>query len=124
MSKDVYKIAVVDDENEILSMIQRFLSRNPKYKVSTFLNPVTALSSIDETYDIVLLDIMMPQMNGLDALEKIMENNPNQKVIMMTAYSTLDKVLKSHKSGATHYLMKPFESLQAIETKITEVLNS
>lgn len=124
MSKDVYKIAVIDDENEILSMIQRFLSRNPKYNVTTFLNPVTALSSIDKTYDVVLLDIMMPQMNGLDALEKIMEDNPNQKVIMMTAYSTLDKVLKSHKSGATHYLMKPFESLQAIETKITEVLNS
>jgi DNA-binding NtrC family response regulator len=123
MKKDVYKVAVVDDENEILSMIQRFLNRNAKYQVTTFSNPVVAVDSIDKTYDIILLDIMMPQMNGLDALEKIMEKNPNQKVIMMTAYSTLDKVLKSHKHGATHYLMKPFDSLQAIETKITEVLS-
>jgi len=123
MKKDVYKVAVVDDENEILSMIQRFLNRSEKYQVTTFSNPVVAVDSIDTTYDIVLLDIMMPQMNGLDALEKIMEKNPNQKVIMMTAYSTLDKVLKSHKHGATHYLMKPFDSLQAIETKITEVLS-
>ncbi len=123
MSKDVYKVAVVDDENEILSMIQRFLNRSEKYQVTTFSNPVTAVETIDNTYDIVLLDIMMPQMNGLDALEKIMDKNSDQKVIMMTAYSTLDKVLKSHKHGATHYLMKPFDSLQAIETKINEVLS-
>jgi DNA-binding NtrC family response regulator len=124
MNKDVYKVAVVDDENEILSMIQRFLNRSEKYQVTTFSNPITAVETIDKSYDIVLLDIMMPQMNGLDALEKIMEKNPDQKVIMMTAYSTLDKVLKSHKHGATHYLMKPFDSLQAIETKINEVLSN
>ena len=122
MSKDVYKIAVVDDENEILSMIQRFLNRNEKYNVTTYSNPVVAVDSIDKSYDIVLLDIMMPQMNGLDALEKLVNKNPNLKVIMMTAYSTLDKVLKSHKHGATHYLMKPFDSLQSIESKIDEVL--
>ena len=122
MENGRYKIAVVDDENEILSMIQRFLNRNEKYSVTTYINPVVAVDSIDSSYDIVLLDIMMPQMNGLDALEKLMTKNPNLKVIMMTAYSTLDKVLKSHKYGATHYLMKPFDSLQAIETKISEVL--
>ena len=119
----MYKIAVVDDENEILNMISRFLGRNEKYAVTTYSNPVTAVSSIDNSYDLVLLDIMMPQMNGLDALEKIMQKNPNQKVIMMTAYSTLDKVLKSHKEGATHYLMKPFDSLQVLEEKIKEVLS-
>ncbi|MCD4757621.1 MAG: response regulator [Arcobacteraceae bacterium] len=124
MKKDVYKVAVVDDENEILSMIQRFLNRSEKYQVTVFSNPITAVETIDKSYDIVLLDIMMPQMNGLDALEKIMDKNPEQKVIMMTAYSTLDKVLKSHKHGATHYLMKPFDSLQAIETKINEVLSN
>lgn len=124
MEKDVYKIAIIDDENEILSMIQRFLNRSEKYQVTTFTNPVVAVDSIDTSYDIVFLDIMMPQMNGLDALEKIMEKNPQQKVIMMTAYSTLDKVLKSHKHGATHYLMKPFDSLQSIESKINEVLNA
>ncbi len=122
MENGRYKIAIVDDENEILSMIQRFLNRNEKYSVTTYLNPVVAVDSIDSTYDVVLLDIMMPQMNGLDALEKLMAKNPNLKVIMMTAYSTLDKVLKSHKYGATHYLMKPFDSLQAIESKISEVL--
>ncbi|AXH14135.1 response regulator [Malaciobacter mytili] len=125
MENRVFKIAIVDDETEILNMLSRFLNRSGKYSVSTFSNPVVALNSIKtENYDVILLDIMMPQMNGLDALEKIMEIKESQKVIMMTAYSTLDKVLKSHKQGATNYVMKPFDSLQALENKIIEVLKS
>ena len=122
MSDKIYKVAIVDDETEILNMISRFLNRSGKYSVTTFSNPVTAISSIDSSYDVILMDIMMPQMNGLEALEKLMEKDPNHKVVMMTAYSTLDKVLKSHKEGATHYLMKPFDSLQALENKIQEVV--
>jgi len=124
MENKKYKIAIVDDENEILSMLQRFFNRSEKYNVTIYSNPVTAIANIDTTYDAVLMDIMMPQMNGLDALEKIMEKNPDQKVIMMTAFSSLDKVLKSHKYGATHYIMKPFDSLQAVEKKVKEVLES
>ncbi|QOG12754.1 response regulator [Arcobacter sp. FWKO B] len=119
-----YKIAIVDDESEILNMLSRFLQRSGKYEIVTFLNPLTALSTIDSTYDAVLLDIMMPQMGGLEVLEKLIEKNPEQKVIMMTAYSTLDRVLKSHKVGATHYLMKPFNSLDAVEKKLQDVLQS
>jgi len=125
MEAKKFKIAIVDDETEILNMLQRFLNRNESYTVTTYSNPVTAISSVsDGSYDLVLMDIMMPQMNGLDALAKIVENNSDQKVIMMTAYSTLDKVLKSHKNGAMHYLMKPFNSLDTVESKISEVLNS
>ena len=125
MSKK-YSILVIDDEIEILDMLSRFLNRNPNFSVQTFSNPVSALSSINNNtkYDLVLLDIMMPQMNGLDVLEKLKEINSDQKVIMMTAYSTLDKVLKSHKIGATNYVMKPFSSLDALEKKVIEVLEA
>ena len=123
MSKK-YSIVIIDDEVEILDMLSRFLSRNPNFSVQTFSNPVSALSSINNNtkYDLVLLDIIMPQMNGLDVLEKLKDMNSDQKVIMMTAYSTLDKVLKSHKIGATNYVMKPFSSLDALEKKVVEVL--
>ena len=123
MSKK-YSILVIDDEIEILDMLSRFLNRNPNFSVQTFSNPVSALSSINNNtkYDLVLLDIVMPQMNGLDVLEKLKEINSDQKVIMMTAYSTLDKVLKSHKIGATNYVMKPFSSLDSLEKKVIEVL--
>ena len=124
MSKK-YSIAIVDDETEILNVLSRFLTRNSNFSVSTFSNPVSALGSIEGgKFDLILLDIMMPQMNGLEVLEKIKAKNEDQKVIMMTAYSTLDKVLKSHKEGATNYVMKPFDSLQLLEKKILEVLES
>ncbi len=124
MSKK-YSIAIVDDETEILNVLSRFLTRNQNFSVSTFSNPVSALGSIEGgKFDLILLDIMMPQMNGLDVLEKIKAKNEDQKVIMMTAYSTLDKVLKSHKEGATNYVMKPFDSLQLLEKKILEVFES
>ena len=125
MSKK-YSILVIDDEIEILDMLSRFLNRNPNFSVQTFSNPVSALSSINNNtkYDLVLLDIVMPQMNGLDVLEKLKEINSDQKVIMMTAYSTLDKVLKSHKIGATNYIMRPFSSLDSLEKKVIEVLEA
>lgn len=117
-------ILIIDDEPEILNLLSRFLGKNPNFSVSTFSNPVSAISEIERTnFDLILLDIMMPQMNGLEVLEKIKSKNEDQKVVMMTAYSTLDKVLKSHKEGATNYVMKPFSSLEALENKIVEVLH-
>jgi len=118
----MYKIAIVDDEYDIIEVLKKFLSRSGKYNVSTYLNPKIAVESIDDTYDVVLMDIMMPQMNGLEALKILREKNPEQNIIMMTAYSTLDKVLQAHQDGAVHYLMKPFSSLQAVESKIAEIL--
>ena len=115
-------IVIVDDENEILTMLERFLVRQGGYKVRTFNNPVSAISSLPNDTDIILLDIMMPQMSGIEALPKLLQKTPKAKVLMMTAYSTLDKVLNAHRYGATDYIMKPFESLDALGKKIEEVL--
>ena len=114
MSKN---IVIIDDESEILNMLERFLSRKG-YNVRTYNNPVTALSALPKETDLVLLDIMMPQMNGLDLLPKLIEKNKNIKVLMMTAFSTLDKVLGAHRKGADSYVMKPFESLEVLSKKI------
>jgi len=116
-------VVIIDDETQITVMLEKFLKRDEKYRVRSFNNPVTALSSISKDTDVVLLDIMMPQMNGLDLLPKLKEKLPNIKVVMMTAYSTLDKVLDSHRHGAEHYLMKPFDSLSVVSKKIDEVVD-
>ena len=121
MSKSL-KIAIVDDENEILSILEKFLKKKG-HNVRTFSNPVVAKDQIDSSYDTVLLDIMMPQMSGLELLKILNEKNKDVKVVMMTAYSTLDKVLESHREGARYYIMKPFKSLQEVEDKLLEVLN-
>ncbi len=122
MSNEIKNIVIVDDENEILQMLEKYLSRDGGYKVRTFNNPLNAIASLPKDTDLILLDIMMPQMNGLDALPKLLEVNPEAKVLMMTAYSTLDKVLNAHRHGATDYIMKPFSSLDALGKKIKEVL--
>ncbi|MCX6052903.1 MAG: response regulator [Campylobacterales bacterium] len=122
MSTKQETIVIIDDENDILLMLEKHLTREG-YKVQTFNNPVVALSSLPKETDLILLDIMMPQMNGLDALPKLLEKNSKSKVLMMTAYSTLDKVLNAHRYGANDYIMKPFPSLSALSKKIEDVLN-
>lgn len=122
MSNKTINVAVIDDENDILMMLEKYLSREG-YKVKTYSNPTTALSSISKETDLVLLDVMMPQMNGLDLLPKLKEKHPHIKVLIMTAYSTLDKVLNAHRYGANDYVMKPFSSLDALGKKMKETLS-
>ncbi|MEK6658556.1 MAG: response regulator [Campylobacterota bacterium] len=122
MSTQQKNIVIIDDENDILQMLEKYLSRDGGYRITTYSNPVNAISSLPKDTDLILLDIMMPQMNGLDALPKLLEKNPKTKILMMTAYSTLDKVLNAHRYGATDYIMKPFSSLDALGKKIKEIL--
>lgn len=117
------KIAIIDDEQDILDTLERFLLRSEKFDIETFSNPKNALESVKQgKFDLVLLDIMMPQMNGLDFLEEVKTTNPNQKMIMMTAYSTVDKVIQANKTGATDYVTKPFVSLRDVENKVLDNL--
>lgn len=117
------KLIIIDDEIQILSMLEKFFSRTGKFDVTTYSDPVEGLNAVlrDEV-DIVLLDIMIPRMDGIEVLDRIRSHKSGVKVIMMTALSTLDRVLKSHKIGAGDYIMKPFESLSALEEKLSETL--
>jgi len=117
------RIMIVDDEPSIGQMLEKALGRSGDFKVTYFDNPITALGRFRAgDYDGVLLDIMMPQKDGLSVLEEIKEKDPACAVIMMTAYSSLDKVLNSHKIGADHYLLKPFSSLGEVEKKVRELV--
>ncbi len=113
-------ITIIDDDKEILDILEKFLVKK-NHKITKYQNPVSALTSIKKETDIVLLDVIMPQMNGLDLLPKLLEKHPNIKVIIMTASSTLDTVLDSHRGGAVYYIMKPINSLNNLQEKILEV---
>jgi len=117
------KIVIIDDEENILSVLDRYLKRKSFVEVETYTNAKLAMPKIKAgNYDLVLLDIMMPEVNGLDLLEDIKKTNPNQKVIMMTAYSTEEKIIKSDSTGACDYITKPFISLRDVENKILDTL--
>lgn len=117
------RLMIVDDEPSIGAMLEKGLGRSGDFKITYIDNPINALSRFRAgEYDGVLLDIMMPQKDGLSVLEEIKGKDPECVVIMMTAYSTLDKVLQSHKIGADHYLLKPFDSLANVEKKVRELV--
>ena len=118
------KIAIVDDEQDILDILERFLRRSEKFDIEIFTNPEVALNQVKNGgYDLVLLDIMMPQMSGIDFLKDIKESSSNTKVIMMTAYSTQDKMIDCDKIGADDYVTKPFVSLRDVENKVLDNLD-
>lgn len=117
------KILILDDEKDILNVIERFLNRRGLVEVVTSTNPIEAIQLIKHgDFKMLLTDIMMPEMNGVDVLKEIVKAKPEVKVIMMTAYSTIDKILECEKIGATDYVTKPFISLKDVESKILDHL--
>lgn len=102
------QVLIVDDEKNILEAF-KFLLKD-KYKVLTSDSGKEALKLLDENeVDIVLLDIMMPDMDGLQVLEKIKEKNPSVEVVMVTATKTIETAVKAMKLGAYDYLVKPVD---------------
>lgn len=118
------KIAIIDDEKDILDILQQFLRRSEKFDIEVFSNPQNAIDRAKRgIFDLILLDIMMPQMDGVDFLKEVKESSPNTKVIMMTAYSTQDRVVECNKIGAEDYVTKPFISLRDVENKVLDNLD-
>jgi len=117
------KILILDDERDILNVLERFLNRRAMVEVVTVANPIEAIGMIKNgDFKMLLTDIMMPEMNGVEVLKEVVKARPDVKVIMMTAYSTIDKILECEKIGAADYVTKPFISLKDIESKILDHL--
>ncbi len=106
-------ILVVDDEREIADLVELYLS-NENYCVNKFYNPVEALHSIESIkYDLAVLDVMMPEMDGFTLCKKIREKY-NFPVIMLTAkIEELDKI-NGLTLGADDYITKPFSPLEMV----------
>lgn len=104
------KILVVDDEKNIRLYLEHLLKRNG-YQVKTAENGELALSSIaSEEFDIVLLDLMMPGISGLQVLSHLHEQQPDTVVILLTAHASLETAVEALRHGAHDYLFKPCEA--------------
>jgi DNA-binding NtrC family response regulator len=103
------RILIVDDEEIVLRSCARILE-NSDYHVDSVLDPWEALRLIDENgYDVLVLDIMMPKIDGLQVLQHVKERHPDVDVVMMTGLSQIQTAVKAMKLGAFDYLSKPFE---------------
>jgi two-component system response regulator PilR (NtrC family) len=103
------KILVVDDEQSMREFLDIMLKKEG-YKVSLASNGDEVLKYIDkDIFDLVLLDIRMPKMDGIAVLKKIKSTSPETVVIMITAYASADTAIKAMKEGAYDYITKPFK---------------
>ncbi|MCR4434457.1 MAG: response regulator [Clostridiales bacterium] len=112
--KEKYKILVVDDEEGIVCTLKNHLKMEG-YAVDTAQSAAEAFEKVKkDKYHIVLTDIVMPEMDGIDLLREIKAYDALTQVIMMTGYSTMDKTLSSLELGANDYILKPFKSVEHV----------
>jgi response regulator RpfG family c-di-GMP phosphodiesterase len=102
-------ILVVDDDIATRSLVVDAISHSENYTVIEACDGIEGLERLKEKrFDLVICDVMMPGMNGMDLLDKIREINPTTHVILITAYPTIDLTVSAIKTGAVDFLAKPF----------------
>ena len=103
------KILLVEDERDLSKALKEILIYS-KYEVDTAFDGLEALYYVDQySYDLIIMDVMMPKMNGIQAVKEIRGRKINTPVIMLTAKSELDDKVDGLDAGADDYLTKPFQ---------------
>lgn len=119
---DKNRILVVDDEEALRTVLSGELTAEG-YDVRIAADGAEAVAELDkEIFDLILLDIKMPRMNGFEVLKYVKEKHPNTKVVMLTGFADLKNALESKKLGAEDFVSKPYDLVDLLTT-IERVLN-
>ena len=111
------KIIIVDDNDLIRTLLRGILRAEECEIIGEARNGTLALELIEKSKpDIVLLDVLMPEMDGLEALQNIKQQYPEIIVVMITGSPSKDNVQESIQGGASGFIVKPFNSAKVIET--------
>ncbi|MDR5893037.1 MULTISPECIES: nitrogen regulation protein NR(I) [Halomonas] len=111
---DVARVVIVDDDRAIRWVLERALAQ-PDLKVECMERADSALQGLlDNPPDVLVTDIRMPGIDGLDLMARVREAHPDLPVIVMTAHSDLDSAVASYQGGAFEYLPKPFDVDEAL----------
>lgn len=114
------RVLVVDDEPELLRAVARIL-RAAGFDVATAANGTEALDCLTEQpFDVMLVDLVMPGMTGLDVLKKAKALHESLEVITMTAFADVDTAVAAVKAGAYDFLTKPFSSSDTVALAVTK----
>jgi two-component system response regulator AtoC len=106
---DFFRIAVIDDEPIVCREIKRALSREP-YEIETFLDAESALLRFEQVaFDLVLCDLRLPNLSGMDVLKSVRKRYPQSEVIIITAYGSVDSAIEAIRTGVFHYVTKPIK---------------
>ncbi len=116
------RILIADDEEIVIRSCLRILSSND-FQIDTAKNGQEAITKIHESdYDMLILDIKMPKMNGIEVLQRVKETHPDIDVIMITGLNQIETAVQAMKLGAFDYLPKPFdpEELEIVVARAIE----
>ena len=103
------RILVVDDELDMLMLLRMIIEDNSDYAVETTNNPSEGLKMITEKdYDLVISDLKMPGMDGMELFDELQEIKPGVPVIIITAYGSLETADEAMKKGVSDFITKPF----------------
>ena len=109
-------ILIIDDE-EILQDVLTSLLRKEGFATSSATTGQQGLDVLErEEIDLVLLDLMLPDMSGLEVLKKIRATDPDQVVVVITAFSSIEGAISAMRQGAFHYIPKPFKNEEVLLT--------
>ncbi len=118
------RLLVVDDNKELVNMIKEYFSKHASIEVSLEANDgVTGLNLIEkqsDKYDVIILDLVMPNKDGISVLEYMKKKNIDRKVIVLTSYNTPDIIRRVSELGVSYYILKPFE-LTDLEKRVLEL---
>jgi len=113
------KVLIVDDEKDFLDSVSERLGLRGM-QVSTSTHPKEALKKIEnESFDAVILDFQMPEMDGLAVLEVLKKKNPDLQVILLTGHATVERGIEAMKLGALDFVEKPID-LETLTKKIKQ----
>lgn len=112
---DKKKILIVDDDKDIVKIVTTMLEGRG-WDVNAAYNGHEALDVVNQSRpDIILLDIMMPEMNGIEVLKRIKKIDAGTRIVMITAFGDVESYLDSMELGAYEYINKPFETDELLE---------
>lgn len=124
-NQNKYSILVVDDDKNIGKMIEINLRKAKEYQVDTATSGEACLKYLsDDLPDLVLLDIQMPGIDGIETLKRIRDFEPRIPVVMMSAHGTIEKAVESMKLGAYDFITKPFASDRLLVTVKNALMTS
>lgn len=113
--REAPKVLVVDDEVRIQSVLSESLQ--PTYTTTTAGSGEEAMALVSESrFDVILLDIHMPGMDGLEVLEVVKRQHPETVVIILTGYASVDNAVHALRHGAFNYLQKPISHEEILES--------
>jgi DNA-binding NtrC family response regulator len=109
MAKKSLDICIIDDEVVVCKRLQQFLSK-AKHNVETFVDSSSAVKRLDEKkFDIVVTDIRMDNIDGMDVLNHVIKKGDDTRVIMITGYATIEIAREAQAKGAFDFISKPFK---------------